>query len=475
MKNNQNNNSNQTNNNEKTKKSLSPMNDDDEDMFNHFTKMNKNKGKNNESHLLDVANIPMARKLSKISKKSRKSTATPTNEDNLSETIVNPIEFTDFLHKFQEAGEGKRPSYKKLKNRPSTSTTDSGGRKATTTMFAAAAVAAAAAFTAISTTNFSEHMKTSEEIRIQKEKERMKRYVSWKNYAQEKRTSKQRRNAEITASLEKASVEGKRKQISNLQAQNLANELASLTKGVQPHQLNTTTNNNANNLNVKVPFVSITNEFGRNTNSTGEKTSEEQEREWIARLSESVFNEFVKNHKIDQVKLDSEILEYASNNQRKLDHTQNHSDFDLDNLHNNSALYEKPEFANELREVIAEYIQNQNIYFRDPKVQSKLPLNKDFLQQPVKQQQQQQLQQQQQQQQPQQQASKPQQNSDPFRMLRHERWDPYWLDISRKLICTPISLILIFVLIYTNTKTDWIHFNGKKKHFFFIELSIQLN
>ena len=36
-------------------------------------------------------------------------------------------------------------------------------------MFAAAAVAAAAAFTAISTTNFSENSKTSEEIRIEKD------------------------------------------------------------------------------------------------------------------------------------------------------------------------------------------------------------------------------------------------------------------------------------------------------------------
>jgi hypothetical protein len=48
--------------------------------------------------------------------------------------------------------------------------------------------------------------------------------------------------------------------------------------------------------------------------------------------------------------------------------------------------------------------------------------------------------------------------TDPFEELER-RWEPHWLDIIRKVICFPISIISLAILAFTNAQPHWIYFN----------------
>lgn len=43
----------------------------------------------------------------------------------------------------------------------------------------------------------------------------------------------------------------------------------------------------------------------------------------------------------------------------------------------------------------------------------------------------------------------------------HYRWDPKWLRVCRKHVCIPVAIVMLFLLLFTNMSSNWIHVNGK--------------
>lgn len=335
-------------------------------------------------------------------------------------------------------------------------------------MFAAAAVAAAAALTAITTTtatvpqnagSSSNNPNTSahNNATTNRINERPLAYISWTQYAHQRRNSLQRRKIEISKRLEKASNANKRNLASNsnINSNNLAKEtnafkIRSESGGQSPStQSNQRANLNSNNGESALHFLKMSPNFDLNSLLLN------QDESMVKNISAEICNEFLKIHRVhdDELAIDElERSERSANNP-----TYNNFNF-LNSLQTDSE--GKPLFdINEISQALLEYMQTQNLGLANPEVVLDVPnnvsnhvaktssetynkfSNASHLQRKNT-------------------TVKKEEN---LNYLLTHRWDPKWLKTLRRTCCIPFAILTLVFLIFTNISSNWIKFEDNQR------------
>lgn len=313
-------------------------------------------------------------------------------------------------------------------------------------MFAAAAVAAAAALTAISTTQTSNNgnlsgpqgsafvnnygggggigslLHTSSQFASTSNSggtDRPRPYISWAQYAHQRRNSLQRRKVEISKRLEKAS------NINNRNAKSGA--LPSNAKDQNNNQL---LDANGNKLRPREKLIDHNSIISIPIDlHTISKLSEDDP--LINELKKNVVNEFLKIHSIGNEQIDEE-------NKSKLNQLA-HDNFNLiGNSLSIGADGNTQLDINEISQLLLHFIQSENIIPISSSNPNDFSANSKLIKLNA--------------------GSNPQQQSQQGVIITNSsRWEPRWLKKLRNIISIPITLLTLVFLVITNVETNWIH------------------
>lgn len=288
-------------------------------------------------------------------------------------------------------------------------------------MFAAAAVAAAAALTAISTTasttpqhntQLEPGSSSSALLNPQQQSAQPRPYLSWTQYANQRRSSLQRRKFEITKRLEKATnAASNRKEynIEQFQSKSLIEEKKQLA---QKDKVKSSFNHQG---------------FFTDPNSC----LLENEDLWLRELSANVCSEFLRMHKSSQ-KPNIDEIDLTSHPTYK--------NFDL--ITNLQAEFgDRGQFdMNEISQALLEYLHVQDFTGQDSAEQDNSfgARNNYMLKQ----------------------ESIKKKREEKLSYILAHRWDPRWLKSIRNTYCIPFAIVTLIFLIFTNVSSNWIRFDG---------------
>jgi hypothetical protein len=334
-------------------------------------------------------------------------------------------------------------------------------------MFAAAAVAAAAALTAISATSTnttSKQVKPS--INVSQNQDplfKQNTYISWAQYAHERRNSLQRRKIEISKRLENASKANKspRKdiKIDQFQSKDLQqkNKLCLeapknlSTDKLNPHLMARLDAINMNRLNSKGPLNDKATNIIDYLSLIDKNLEDSNDNCWLTDLKARVCNEFIKSHKLYQNK-ETEI-DFLNN--IDLSNSPTYKNFQL--LMNSNELDSNGKQIidiNQISEALLEYLEMDSMMislnnienFNNATLKTEkgnimrcndTNQHKNDIQKINK------------------------KKEEKLNFLFTHRWDPDWLRSSRNGLCIPFALVSLICLIFTTFSTNWICFQGK--------------
>ncbi len=338
-----------------------------------------------------------------------------------------------------------------------------------TTMFAAAAVAAAAALTAISatSTNISQNLQNNHHqnggsftsVGSQANSTR-RAYVSWAQYAHERRNSLQRRKFEISKRLENASKANKapiKKDIDQFKPKNqnqiLTKQTSAAANNINKNKMNQQNNRN-NNKSSKNEILIYLNSKGILTESLCHDLIEYHK---LRKHHKPVLNEFeLKNTQIyknfqmqtaqlgpphiDINELSGILYEYfqtsntTDQQQQQQQSTENENKKSSDKSSSVSSLNEI--VASAATTITAALNNNNNNNGAVESNKEKLNRQRLIIQESNK------------------------KKEEKLRYLLAHRWDPKWLKMSRSFFCIPFAFITLVLLLFTCLNSNWVHFYG---------------
>ncbi len=314
------------------------------------------------------------------------------------------------------------------------------------TMFAAAAVAAAAALTAITTTSTSSttatpaNANTSSIGRVNNHaaystlaNKHPQGYISWTQYARERRNSLQRRKVEISRRLEKASNVSKR-------GINEKNPTKDQSKSNQEPNSNDKTNialNKKANLEqfkffndlnehdhewLKALTLNVCNEFiqVRNKNEPSNDTNEKADNPHFNMLSKFINIDNADN-KVDMNEIGQALLEFIQSQNLPLNILNNDTPINKQNLTVNTSRLATANKNNNYNDFCNKNA-SKNALLTNNSVRRREHLRREY--------------------------------------SRH-RWDPKWLKSVRLYVCLPLSMLTFVFLLFTTISSSWIHFGSK--------------